>query len=131
MINITTATPAGVQAQGDFGLAVARTTGATIKSFANSGTGVVTLYTDLTGEGTTEGFAVTSADMLAIATALTGDAKTVSEALIFKVDADGNGTADGSFIVAEHAGGLEMVYLVGVAAVSLNAVPTAANITIA
>jgi Ca2+-binding RTX toxin-like protein len=111
---------------------VVRADGLTIESFAISATGVVTLYDERTGSGTTEVFAQTAADALAIATALAGQAAVVDTAQVFKIDADANGVAESSFVFSEAAANLEMVQLIGVSAVDLaaNALGVAGDITI-
>jgi Ca2+-binding RTX toxin-like protein len=131
-LDITTATAGNAVARVDFTTAITLSTGATVESFSVAAGGVVTLFDGNTaGAGTAQLSAVTSADMVAIATALAADASTGNEALIFRVDADGNGAADGSFVVAEHAGGLEMAYLQGTLAAALSAVAATGSITIA
>jgi Ca2+-binding RTX toxin-like protein len=129
VIGLSEVTIAGVQAQTNFGPAIVRTDGLTIQSYATTATGVVTLYDESTGTGTTEVFARTSADVLAIANALANQ-ELNNETAIFRLDADANGVAESSVIVSQHARGLEIVQLTGVAAVDLNLTATAGDITV-
>ena len=131
LISVTNATVADTVAQKNFGSAITLSTGDTIESYAVDANGLVTLYDEATGSGTTELFAVNMEDIEAVAAALAGDADTVNESLVFLVDENGGGASDGSVLVSEHAGGTEVVYFDDIVATGVSTTASAGEILIA
>jgi Ca2+-binding RTX toxin-like protein len=121
---------AGAIVQTNLAAAVTRTDGVTVESFLISNTGVVTLFDETATVGTTEVFAETTDDMLLIAQALRDEATNADEVFIFKVDADGDGVAESSFVVSENStdANVQYVQLVGVAAADLSLTQVAGDI---
>jgi Ca2+-binding RTX toxin-like protein len=115
-VDFTNTTVATDAAQGDFAAPIALSTADTVESFEISN-GLVTLFDEATGVGTTELFAVNGADIAAIIAALSG--VVTNEALAFKVDADDNGVADGTVVLSENGAGVEAVYLTDVVVVGV------------
>ena len=115
IVDVTSFALAGAQVnQTNFGPVVTRTDGVTIESYTLSATGVVTLFDQAAGQGSTAVFAETAADVLGVANTLAAQVLT-NQTAIFGLDSDGNGVADGSVIVSETANGLEIIQLNGVA----------------
>lgn len=105
----------GATSQTDFTSAITRTDTSTIQSYAVATDGLVTLYDQAATGGTTELYTETANDIAAVITALLG--VSAQETFVFKHDANGDGTADGSVVVSEVSSGVyEAVYLVGVVA---------------
>jgi Ca2+-binding RTX toxin-like protein len=129
-VNVTSANlVAGAVAQTNFGSAVTRTDGVTIQSFSIAIGGTVSLFDENVGTGTTEVFAETAADVLAVANALVNQQP--NQTVVFRLDSDGNGVADSSVVVSEHADGVEIIQLNGVSAVAAGLTATGAGGTIA
>jgi len=130
-IDVTTASVAAALAQNDLGSAV------TIQGVSSAGKsavidahGVMTIVDEVAATGGDDTVVIPLAgELSALITQAVGEV--ANKTFIINYDNDGNGTADSTLVVAEHAGGTEIMLLEGTVATGVDTSPTAGQIDIA